>query len=508
MILGNKDRESGSRATLDDLFRRAGVRASDALALIDPPNRESFTDGAPRALTFAQADRAISALAARLCRLGLRADTVVAIQLPNTVEAVITLLAVLRAGMIAAPLPLLWRRHDMTAALRQIGARAIVTSARIGSVAHTDLAMQVAAELFPIRYVCAFGNDLPDGIVALDDVFAAHHMEAVPRSARPGNPADHVALVTFDVTAGGRIAVARSHMELIAGGVTPFLEGGSVENASVLSAIPPASFAGIALTVLPWLIGGGCLHLHHGFEPETFAAQCQTQDCGTVVLPGPALGSLAEVGHLGANAKNIVALWRSPDRLSAAAAWRGVAGVIDVAIFGETGLLAARRGADGRPAPIQHGTITAPQGASAATAVAETARAAAGTLLLRGAMVPVSAFPPGAERSGEPHLAADDDGFVDTGFPCRLAEGTLSLSGPPAGITAIGFYRFRSGEVEAQVAHADPAATVVALPDAILGQRLAGSTTDRAAIDARLQESGANPLINAAFAPRGLANVA
>jgi len=54
------------RATLDDLFRRAAAARPDALALIDPPDRPSFTDGPVRRLTYAQADRAISALAARL----------------------------------------------------------------------------------------------------------------------------------------------------------------------------------------------------------------------------------------------------------------------------------------------------------------------------------------------------------------------------------------------------------------------------------------------------------
>jgi hypothetical protein len=39
-------------ATLDELFRRAGVRHPQAIALIDPPNRESFTDGAPRTLSY------------------------------------------------------------------------------------------------------------------------------------------------------------------------------------------------------------------------------------------------------------------------------------------------------------------------------------------------------------------------------------------------------------------------------------------------------------------------
>src|ERR1700710_2978337 len=115
MILGTGKADI-PEMTLDDLFRRAAERRPDAIALADPPNRESFTDGAPHRLTYAEADRAISAIASRLRQLRLQTDSIVGIQLPNTVESVLTILGVLRAGMIAAPLPLLWRRKDAVAA--------------------------------------------------------------------------------------------------------------------------------------------------------------------------------------------------------------------------------------------------------------------------------------------------------------------------------------------------------------------------------------------------------
>lgn len=95
MILGEVSRATGIATTLDDLFRRAGVRHPNMPALVDPPNRESFTDGAPRVLSYAQADRAISAVAARLRALGLQTDAVIAIQLPNTVDSIIAFLAAL-----------------------------------------------------------------------------------------------------------------------------------------------------------------------------------------------------------------------------------------------------------------------------------------------------------------------------------------------------------------------------------------------------------------------------
>jgi non-ribosomal peptide synthetase component E (peptide arylation enzyme) len=81
MILGNSDGVAGEHGpTLDELFRRAGARHPQAIALMDPPNRESFADGAPRVLSYAEADWLISAFAARLCDLGLHTDAVVAIQ--------------------------------------------------------------------------------------------------------------------------------------------------------------------------------------------------------------------------------------------------------------------------------------------------------------------------------------------------------------------------------------------------------------------------------------------
>jgi len=93
-----KTAAAGGSVSLDELFRRAAVRAPDAIALIDPPNRANFTDGAPRSLTYAQADQAVSSMAARLRRAGLPIDSIVGLQTANTVDGVLALLAVLRAG--------------------------------------------------------------------------------------------------------------------------------------------------------------------------------------------------------------------------------------------------------------------------------------------------------------------------------------------------------------------------------------------------------------------------
>ena len=144
-----------------------------------------------------------------------------------------------RAGMIAAPLPLLWRRAESSRALSRIGAKVIVTASHVGGFDHCELAMQVAAELFTIRHVCAFGGGLPDGVIPLDGLLLE---PAEPAAAfeRTSDPALHVALVTWDVTPDGSVAVARSHAELIAGGVEVLREGSIEPEAVILAAAPQA----------------------------------------------------------------------------------------------------------------------------------------------------------------------------------------------------------------------------------------------------------------------------
>ena len=501
MILGEINRASGITTTLDDLFRRAGVRHPDALALADPPNRASFTDGAPRALTYAQADHAISAVAARLRKLGLQTDAVVASQLPNTVESVIAYLGILRAGMIAAPLPLLWRRRDLVDTLGRVSARAILTCARAGSAAPADVAMHTAAALFPIRHICGFGQELPDGVVPIDDVFSpgAAHGSAVP--PRFDSAAAHLAAITFDIDARGINPVARNHIAIISGGLAVFLEAGIAPDANVLSSIPVSSFAGTALTLAPWLLSGGTLHLHHGFDPAAFAAQCNTTGCNLLALPAIVLPALAEAGMLAGDSCTLAALWRGPERALAAKSFDRASTVVDISSFGETGFVAARRTEQGKPAPIPHGVISAPRGAIGAMTVVETACSNAGTLMLRGPMVPSAAFPPDAD----PGRAPDPAGFIDTGFACRLDKQAqaLAITVPPPGIVGVGGYRLRQSDIDACVEKAAAGAEVVALPDRTLGHRLAGTAGDKKAVAAALDAQGVNALISGAFRQRG-----
>ncbi|MDU3132788.1 MAG: long-chain fatty acid--CoA ligase, partial [Bradyrhizobium sp.] len=55
--------QANTSPTLDALFQRILARKPDAIALVDPINKQRITGRAPMRLTYAEADRVLSALA-------------------------------------------------------------------------------------------------------------------------------------------------------------------------------------------------------------------------------------------------------------------------------------------------------------------------------------------------------------------------------------------------------------------------------------------------------------
>jgi hypothetical protein len=491
--------QTAAPPTLDVLFRRLLARQPDASALYDPPDKLRVTGQPPQRLTFAEADRAIAALATHFTEAGLSANSVIAVQLPNTVEFALTVLAAHRAGLVVALLPQLWRQADVTMALNRTGARAIVTTSRIDGVSHADLAMNTAVEAFSIRHVCGFGSGLPEGMSPLDDIIASGS-SAGPAAVQDGRRA---AVVSFDVTADGFRAVPRTHLHLIAGGLAIFLESGLPQGATLLSAFAPSSFAGLASSLVTWLLSGGTLALHHPFDADVLQRQIAEQACDGLVVPAPLALRLAEAGLFSGASKlrQVIGLWRAPEQVASSPQWSADAGFTDLYLFGEAGLFGLRRGEDGAPAAVTPGAHTAPRAMEGASVTGDLLLTAKGTLALRGPMVPAAAYAPPA--SGSPPAAQPLD-HVDTGYAARLNQtsGTLNITAPPSGIMAVGGYRFLAHDLQEWARRLGQGALLTALPDRLSGHRLAGRAQDNARAREALAELGLNPLMAEAFRDR------
>ena len=160
--------------------------------------------------------------------------------------------------------------------------------------------------------------------------------------------------------------------------------------------------------------------------------------------------------------------------------------------------MAARRGANGKPAPIALGSVTAPRGAPGALLVAEIARTDAGTLACAARWCRDIAFPPGSgtRRRAVSSRSATTD-FVDTGYACRIERdtGAMVITGPPPGLVSVGGYRFALRDLQDLAAQIDPAARSPPCPTPSRGHRLAGNAGNRDAVRDALDLRGVNPLI-------------
>lgn len=489
--------------TFDALFQRILARKPDTLALVDPQNKMRITGQSPKRLTYAQADRAISALAAHFIDSGLPAHSVIAVQLPNTVEFALTVLAAHRAGLVVAPFPLLWRQAELVAALNRTSARAIVTTAKVDGVVHADLAMNAAAEAFSIRHVCGFGSDLPEGMASLDDALArpsASHRPIIQDGRK-------AAIISFDVTGEGFRAVPRTHLSVIAGGLALSLESDVEQGATIMSAFAPSSFAGLASSMVVWLLSGGTLVLHHPFDGEVLEEQLGELACDTLIVPAPLALRMDELDldTRMPSLRNVIGLWRAPEQVGSSPNWTATrSSLTDVYLFGEAGLFGARRTADdGSPALVRPGQHGAPRELPGASIAGEILLTPKGTLGLRGPMVAIAAYAPPPPPS-ESLVAQPPRDYVDTEYAARLdrATGAISITAPPSGVMAVGGYRFLASDLQEWGRRLGQGALLTALPDRLSGHRLAGRAQDNARAREALLELGLNPLMVEAFRDR------
>ena len=124
--------------TLDALFQRNAQAGPEATAIT-----EHGSVGL-RELSYAALNDDVNAVAAQI--EGFKFDTPrnIALLLPNGAELAIALLAVMRAGHCAVPMPVAWRKSDLVRALRTCEAAALITTANFAHEALPALAASAA----------------------------------------------------------------------------------------------------------------------------------------------------------------------------------------------------------------------------------------------------------------------------------------------------------------------------------------------------------------------------
>ena len=437
------------RVTLDQIAARNAETRPDHLAVVDFADRPEWTGGGAESLTWRELDTRVEALAAFFAAVGLAPDTVIALQMPPTVDAIVCFLACSRAGLVVAPLPLGAREADVVATCRALSAKAIVTVARTEDETHGVRMRDVAAELFQIRFVFGAGGDVPDGLVDLRMIFdEAAALGRAPEVVRKGNPADHaltaelIGVAADEGTADARpLPLPRSHNHWIATGLMTLLEAGIGSDDVVLSPFALSGLVGIGAGLVPWLIAGATLVTGLPRATDALAEEIARVGAGRVLVPGRFAARLAD--RLSARRVEATLIAVADDEPHDRPMGRGQI-VVDLTPLGVFGLIARRRTDAALPRPLPLGPAGAPDGAAMAPVLIETrlkaipqragqmfsGRPLGGEIQLRGAMVPHFNWPTTAQERR--HRTRDPEGWMATGLGARIVTAqppTYELAG-------------------------------------------------------------------------------
>jgi acyl-CoA synthetase (AMP-forming)/AMP-acid ligase II len=237
------------------------------------------------------------ALAGSLAGLGFRARDVIAAQLPNCRENLVTFLAALRLGLVFVPIVMIYGPAELGFILRQSGARALVIMDRWRKV---DMRARLAAlpPLPGLEHIFVVGSDSLPGPVMHWEALSNRPRAAIPErsTSDPAHPADQICLINY--TSGSTAeskGVMHSHNTLSA----ETRNYGAVIDVSANLAVVPAGHIGSPILMLtPFLRGIGIVFAN-AWEPEVLMELVERH-------------SIAQVGSVPTNLASLLDLARIP----------------------------------------------------------------------------------------------------------------------------------------------------------------------------------------------------
>lgn len=275
--------------SVDAMTRRAVRSGKGDEALIDPFNRAKLDGREPERLTWNELDERTDRLAAALLAEGLEKDDVILAQLPNTVDAVLLFLACARIGAILSPVAMPYRRHELDFIAGQVSPRFFVTVGLFAGFDHAALGRSLV-EADAVPQVLVFGNgkgDLREACAAADPVRTREYSEA--------NPVAGGEVLTICWTSGTESrpkGVPRDHNHWVLNAEVVADGTGAQDGDVLLNPFPLVNIGSIGGLVMPWLLLGTKLVLHHPFDLGVFLGQIEQEKVSYTIAPPAVLTAL------------------------------------------------------------------------------------------------------------------------------------------------------------------------------------------------------------------------
>ena len=220
-------------------------------------------------------------LAGGLASLGLGHGDVIAVQLPNTVEFVLSFLAITRIGGIMQTIHMPYRAAELEGLLAHSGARAVICLSEFKDYALAATHAQLRDQLPDLEFVFAYGAAV-DGTMAFNDLYG---IEAPPPEPKPSADDPKLILYTSGTTSSPKGVAVNAH-PFGSNARQAVQEFGVSDTDIILSAAPFSHLYGLCALQIG-LCAGVTTSLLPAFSPADFMAAVETSGA-TMLFTGPA----------------------------------------------------------------------------------------------------------------------------------------------------------------------------------------------------------------------------
>ena len=329
-------------ASLVRLLSATADRDGRRLAFRDQKDRERWSGRPPLEWSYSVARTIVGRLSRFFSGLGLARGSAVGVALSSGPEAWLSLLAIEDAGLAACLLPVGWPAEKLAQAIEAANVQAVATQGVLADLRPAELFCTLASRYFGLRFVCAFGPQIPDGVIDLDCVILVEEAAPVGRTAEA--EASGIGRVTFSARAGEPRPIYRPARSFAASVMSVVTSSDVQAEDRVLTLLGPDTHAGLVTGLGLAMLRGATLEAHGLFDGETLTKAMMEERPAHLVAPGWMEPALAQSGLADRLASTIL-VHRAPVRFKAKTALKR--NVLDVLAFDEQALIAKRRSAAG-----------------------------------------------------------------------------------------------------------------------------------------------------------------
>ncbi|MGH8746564.1 MAG: class I adenylate-forming enzyme family protein, partial [Burkholderiales bacterium] len=233
----------------------------DAPALVSAVGSVAYADLQARTLC----------LAAGMQRAGIRRGEVVAVQLPNTPEFVITYLAICRLGAVMCPIHMAYQAADMETLLGHSRAVAFVGMSAASGWSPVAACLEMQSRLSRLQFVISLDNT-PLGGLAWNELAASSPVDE--RDAPAPVASDPFVLLYTSGTTAAPKGVPHSYHTLLSNARLSAPEHGIGPRDVLLSAAPFTHLFGLYSLHIAWAVGAASALLP-SFTPKDLAEAIQ-----------------------------------------------------------------------------------------------------------------------------------------------------------------------------------------------------------------------------------------